>query len=256
MASNPIYQFYAELYDYEPKMWRRFQVANNVNMAKLGYILMTMFEMKASHLFCFDVPYNENLKMEMTRSFAEKNLGNLLEDEFSSLNKKNDNWHIEIITEYSYESIDEENEKLINATDKNVKHIISSPDERMTFSYDFGDNWQVNIVLEKVIEDKELPGKELPRVLEGEGYGIIEDCGGVGGLEDIAKAFKNKKGKQYEEYCEWLGVDNLDLFTFDIDDMNFRLKKVPRIYANIYEFELEPTKQSFDLLERKYKKNT
>ena len=32
--------------------------------------------------------------------------------------------------------------------------------------------------LEKIFEDKELPGRELPRVLEGNGYGIIEDCGG------------------------------------------------------------------------------
>ncbi len=58
----------------------------------------------------------------------------------------------------------------------------------MTFTYDFGDNWQVSMVLEKIIEDKVLSGKELPRVLEGDGYGIIEDCGGVGGLEDITKA--------------------------------------------------------------------
>ncbi len=38
--------------------------------------------------------------------------------------------------------------------------------------------------------------------------------------------------------------------------MNFRIKKVARIYADIYERELEPTKQYLDLLERKYKKNT
>jgi hypothetical protein len=87
------------------------------------------------------------------------------------------------------------------------------------------------------------------------GYGIIEDCRGVGGLEDIAKAFKKKKGQQYQEYSDWLGVTDLDLLSFDIGDMNFRLKKVPRIYADIYERELEPTKQSLDLLERKYKKH-
>ena len=28
MASKPIYQIYAELEDYEPKIWRRFQVMN------------------------------------------------------------------------------------------------------------------------------------------------------------------------------------------------------------------------------------
>ena len=50
MASHPIYQFYAELADYKPKIWRRFQVMNNITMAKLGYIIMTMFEMQASHI--------------------------------------------------------------------------------------------------------------------------------------------------------------------------------------------------------------
>ncbi len=60
MASQPICQFYAELTDYEPKMWWRFQVMNSITMAKLGYIIMTMFEMQASHLFCFDVPVAEN----------------------------------------------------------------------------------------------------------------------------------------------------------------------------------------------------
>lgn len=36
--------------------------------------------------------------------------------------------------------------------------------------------------------------------------------------------------------------------------MNYRLKKVPRIYKDAYEYGLEPTKQSMDLLVRKYKK--
>ena len=56
MASQPIYQFYAELKDYEPKLWRRFQVPENITMARLGYILMTMYEMKDNHLFRLTVP--------------------------------------------------------------------------------------------------------------------------------------------------------------------------------------------------------
>ena len=31
---------------------------------------------------------------------------------------------------------------------------------------------------------------------------------------------------------------------------NFRLKKVPRIYADCYEYEIEPTKQSIKILKR------
>ena len=55
MASKPIYQIYAELQEYEPKIWRRFQVMNDITVARLAYILMTLFEMQGSHLYLFEV---------------------------------------------------------------------------------------------------------------------------------------------------------------------------------------------------------
>ena len=124
----------------------------------------------------------------------------------------------------------------------------------MNFNYDYGDDWSIRLALEKIIVDKDLPGKELPRVIAGEGDGIIEDCGGVYGLEEIARVFKKKKGKQYEDFCEWLGRSDLDLEAFDIDDANIRLKKIPRIYTDIYEYRISPTQKSIDFLERKYMK--
>ena len=60
MASKPIYQIYAELEEYEPKIWRRFQVMNDITVARLAYILMTLFEMKGSHLYKFEVNELEN----------------------------------------------------------------------------------------------------------------------------------------------------------------------------------------------------
>ena len=99
-----------------------------------------------------------------------------------------------------------------------------------------------------------LPGSVLPRVLEGAGFGIIEDCGGVPGLEELTEAFKKKKGALYKELRDWLGVDELDMSSLDIDDMNIRLKKLPRIYKQIYEDRTAPTQRSIDLIERKYLK--
>lgn len=253
MASQPIYQFYAELCDYDPKIWRRFQVANNVTIARLGYILMTMFEMQASHLFCFDVPVDLNFREYMKERCSEEEFNKLWGGESSdaSLQKS---WRFEIIDEEAMDFPAEENVRLFEAMQYKLKDAVSHPGERMNFNYDYGDDWNVFLKLEDIIVDKELPGKELPRVLEGGGYGIIEDCGGVWGLSELAEASKKKKDKAYKEYCEWLGVDHLDLDTFDIDDMNFRLKKVPRIYSDIYEYRIPPTQRSIDLLERKYKK--
>lgn len=248
MASQPIYQFYVELQDYKPRLWRRFQATNNISMARLGYIIMTMYEMQASHLFCFDVPVTENFRKCVGKYIKNETNGKVI-DLFSE-RPELQNLRVELPGEDGFSDFEG---RVLDATETKVKNVLDHETETMIFSYDYGDGWRVLLTLEKIYVDKKLPGKELPRVLEGEGYGIIEDCGGTDGLVQIAKAYKKKKGIQYKEYCEWLGTDDLDLSAFDIDDINFRLKKVPRIYSDIYEYGLEPTKQSMDLLMRKYK---
>jgi hypothetical protein len=235
MPTHSIYQFCAELDDYKPRIWRRFQVAGNVTTARLGYILMTMFEMQASHLFAFELLIDgENAKHTVP--------------EYGKI------YRFELPGDESFAGQDSDC-VLFDATKYKISRVLSSRGSRLHFNYDFGDGWWILLTLEDVIVDKALPAKELPRVLEGAGYGIIEDCGGMPGLIKLTQAFKKKKGKEYKELSEWLGVVDLDMSAFDVNDMNFRLKKVPRIYADIYEHNLEPTKRSIDLLERKYLKN-
>ena len=101
----------------------------------------------------------------------------------------------------------------------------------MLFTYDFGDNWEIDIKLEKIIDDKETHGREFPRVLAGEGYGIIEDCGGVWGLYEIAEAFREKSGGKYEMYRKWMHRDDIDIGRFDIDRMNMSVKYGSRRYV-------------------------
>lgn len=80
---------------------------------------------------------------------------------------------------------------------------------KLTMQYDYGDGWEIALTLEEVLIDKDLPGRELPRVLDGSGYGSIEDCGGPDGLERLGKAFRQKKGRAYQEYCDWLGREQV-----------------------------------------------
>lgn len=245
MASQPIYQFYAELNDYTPKIWRHFQVPRNITVARLGYIILTMFEMQTSHLFCIEEPLKEKMSNYLCQKFSPEQIAAFFAD----------NDYEDIRTyEVKNKEDDESDEDAFDAVETKMYQIFSKAGDYVTLLYDYGDGWEVKITLEKIFEDKELPGKELPRVLEGDGYGIIEDCGGVGGLLELAKVFGKKSGKRYKELSEWLDVTELDLNSFDIADMNFRLKKVPRIYADAYEYSLEPTKQSLNLLDRKYKK--
>lgn len=228
MASHPIYQFYAELDDFEPKIWRRFQVTDNITPARLYYIIQVLFEMTASHLMALEIRFED---IDVTLRFE------VLDEELEDFPDPNRDVRVH------------------DATSGTLHRIGLEPGSRLLFNYDFGDNWWVNLTLEKIFEDKELPGSKLPRVLEGEGFGIVEDCGGTGGLEDLAKAFKRKKGADYKHFSEWLGIEEFDINSFDLDDMNFRLKKIPRIYKQSYEDRLYPTQQSIDLIERRYLKN-
>ena len=236
MASQPIYQFISELKDYEPKIRRRFQVAGNVTLARLGYIVMTMYEMKANHLFSVDYPVDENL------AFGNEYF------KFSPDNQRVH--HYEIIDDEAFQ--ESHDHRCFDATQRTLRQLSSRPGLILDVQYDFGDGWEVRLVLEDVIWDDKLPGKLLPRVLEGEGFGIIEDCGGPEGLAALAEAFKDKSNPEYLVLSSWLGEEDLDLSSFDLEDMNFRLKKVPRIYRDLYEYGVAPTKQSLSLLDRKY----
>lgn len=254
MPSQPIFQFYAELEGYRPKMWRRFQVINNITMARLAYILMSMFEMQARHLFCLDVPRKDNFVRHMEETFDYRWTIGTIESSYMS-RPEYANWHFIIRdNEDAIDNYDGAKGALHGAARCPLKNVLIGTNDRMTFTYDFGDDWRVLITLEKTFKDKALSAKELPRVIAGEGYGIIEDCDGVRGLERLAEAFKAKTGSVYQAYSERFGITNLDLTSFDIADANLRLKKIPRIYTDLYEYYIHPTKQSTDFLERKYLK--
>jgi len=236
MASQSIYQFYAVLRGYKPKIWRRFQVMQNITLARLAYILMTLFEMKASHLFLIDVPYRKNARL----SYPEA------EEDFYQMFSEHKYFTI------LYDFLDDFGQEYLDASAYKLYKMLANEKEELNFEYDFGDGWEVYLKVEIIFDDKNLPGKELPRVIDGQGFGIVEDCGGISGLTSLRKAFKKKSGQVYKELSEWLGIEDLDLDAFDMDDMNFRLKKIPRIYCDVYEKMLYPTERSLKILSRQY----
>ena len=233
MASSRIYQFYSELNDFEPKIWRRFQVPENITMARLGFIVMTMYEMMGNHLMNITVPATYPAHL---RSAADPKYISL---DFTQMD--------------DYEDFSDPSTRVEEITTAKMRHYAGDIGQEVTVNYDFGDGWEVLLKLETIFEDKELPGKELPRVIDGAGWGIVEDCGGTGGLEDLVKAFKRKKGPEYRSLREWLGKDDFDISAFDIDDINFRLKKLPRVYTDLYEYGIPPTDRSIAIIERRYK---
>lgn len=222
MASKKVYEFYTELGEFEPLIWRRIQVPSDITVAQLGYIVMTLFEMKASHLFAvFRLEVEDGQRVEYRYEIPSK-----YEDPFGG-------------------------EPPLDATKVKLDSICRA-ETIFNVNYDFGDDWCVFIQLEKIIEKDDAFIKELPMATEGSGFGIVEDCGGIPGLWDLVEAFNKKRGSLYKELSEWMGTKNFDINAFDLKDMNFRLHKLPAIFKGIYEKGQYPSQASIGLIERDY----
>lgn len=179
-------------------------------MEYLAFALMAQFNMDGSHLYSFKIPQREDFqKLIEQRGFSMEDFPDI-----AQLAR-----NIEIVSDYNeeYETdsdfFQSELEQLppirYVACDTKLKSLIKIGKSEFDFYYDFGDGWQFKVIC----EEKDVPSTSIgnhAHVLEGKGLGIIENCGGIGTLEDFRKAFKKKKGEDYENYSEWLGVKTLD----------------------------------------------
>lgn len=214
-------------------------------MAELGYALMLMFEMQASHLFCFRENLQDALLADLRTRYTEAEIKKVWKKHSMADYAKNVRYELP-----SEEDYPNDHERIVDARDARLSQIRRRAGWKLTFDYDFGDGWEVGLTLEDCAR-REASLAKLPWVLEGEGYGIVEDVGGIGGLEELAKALKKGSGREYKEFCDWLDSEALDLESFDIDDMNFRVKKLMRVYRELYEYNWEPTDYMLGILLRK-----
>jgi hypothetical protein len=67
-----------------------------------------------------------------------------------------------------------------------LDEVLLGPKDRVRYTYDFGDNWEHDIVLEKVMEPDAGDGR--PVLLTGKGARPPEDCGGPWGYAELNDA--------------------------------------------------------------------
>jgi Plasmid pRiA4b ORF-3-like protein len=101
--------------------------------------------------------------------------------------------------------------------------ILAKPGAAMRYTYDFGDEWEHDIVLEKV-----LPPDPVPRLscLAGKGACPPEDCGGAWGYASLKEVLADPGHEDHLDLLEWLGLDepaDFDPAWFGLDEVNARL---------------------------------
>jgi hypothetical protein len=103
-----------------------------------------------------------------------------------------------------------------------LHQVVLRPNTRFTYLYDFGDSWEHEVRVEKILPAE--PGAHYPRCLAGARVCPPEDCGGITGYEDLLAAIGDPKHERHDEMLKWVG-GRFDPEAFDIDAVNRRLRR-------------------------------
>ncbi|SDL76755.1 Tetratricopeptide repeat-containing protein [Catalinimonas alkaloidigena] len=103
-----------------------------------------------------------------------------------------------------------------------LRDLLKEEKQKLMYTYDFGDNWEHLILVEKLLPDEPIP---FPECLTGKRAAPPEDCGGIWGYEHLVEVMRNPRHPDYAEMSDWLGETTLDPEYFDLDEINFRLRR-------------------------------
>jgi hypothetical protein len=178
---NQIYQIKVSLKNTHPPVWRRILVPDNTTLLKLHDILQIAMGWKDYHLHIFTID--------------GMFYGDPTDFDFDDL-----------------ETFDEARFKL--------KQVITRKGQRLSYQYDFGDNWDHSLLVEKILPPEK--GVRYPICLKGKRACPPEDVGGVWGYHSFLEAIRNPDHDEHEEYLAWIGGE-FDPEAFDLAEVNARL---------------------------------
>lgn len=113
--------------------------------------------------------------------------------------------------------------------EEKVSKYLSFENNKADYTYDLGDNWCHKVVLEKILPKN--VHMEYPVCVDGARACPPEDCGGVGGYENMLETLKGPRNEEYESIAQWLGRVDFDPEAFNpkavvFDDPKKRLNNV------------------------------
>ena len=181
------YQFKIKLKDiYYPIVWRRVLVPSDFTFEEFNEVIQIAFGWENMHMYFFS-PKGYRSK-PMIESVPELN-------EF-------------------FEMI---NEGYLNVETTLLSEIFVSEKMKFTYIYDYGDDWNHQITLEKILTNDEI---EKPVLLKGEGACPPEDSGGPYGYSMLKEKLADKKHPDHKDMKEWMGLrprQNWDAAAFDLE---------------------------------------
>lgn len=109
-----------------------------------------------------------------------------------------------------------------------LEQVAPQAKDKFCYTYDFGDDWQHEILVEKVL-DQDPAAPAHPRCTGGRRAAPPDDCGGIWGYAELVEIVADPRHPDHEERLEWLGLDEASQFdpaAFDVDEVNRALAEL------------------------------
>lgn len=161
------YQLKITLLQTKPPVWRRILIPTSCTFQQLHEAIQILFGWQNRHNFDFYVPSSH-----------------------CYLADDNDDWGNDTRTYYSLETT--------------LQDIMENA-HRLVYTYDYGDNWKHQIVVEKTIED----ALEDICLLKWKGDNLAEDAGNVEGYQELVRRASNRSDPDHEDIRSWLNDNHL-----------------------------------------------
>ncbi len=88
--------------------------------------------------------------------------------------------------------------------------LIAGPDDRLRYTYDFGDDWEHELTVEDLLDAD--PETHYPVLVTMKGACPPEDCGGPWGYADLKEILADPNHDEHQERLDWLGLNNANEF--------------------------------------------
>jgi Plasmid pRiA4b ORF-3-like protein len=86
-----------------------------------------------------------------------------------------------------------------------LEQVAPGTGDRLQYTYDFGDDWTHEIVVEKVLDRQPVA---YPRCIGGRRAAPPEDCGGIWGYAELVELLGDPGHPEHGDRLEWLGLDS------------------------------------------------
>ncbi|MGX9134127.1 plasmid pRiA4b ORF-3 family protein [Rummeliibacillus sp. JY-2-4R] len=181
----------------KPPIWRRIQVDSYMSFHELHLIIQAVMGWSNTHLY----------------NFIYKDLSIELEDE----------------GDIDLGGFDD-----VNKLDSDIVALgefLSKEGDQLLYTYDFGDNWEHTVEVEKILPYPNLDSIDpfKPRCISAKRACPPEDCGGIYGYDHLLEVLSGPDSDEKQELTEWLGDD------YDTEKVN--LEEINEVLSNIFEDE-------------------